>query len=65
MDSDSDKILDVKFVQSTKCGGSAYMEVEGFKRCIGTKEQQNITIGTLVSDRHTQIRKYMRQSTLK
>eukprot|EP00794_Sanderia_malayensis_P021111 gene21111-23177_t len=61
MDLDSNKILDVQLVQSTECGGSAYMELEGFKRCIGTMERQNITIGTLVSDRHTQIRKYMRQ----
>ena len=36
------------------------MELEGLKRCIKTLESNEINIGTLVTDRHTQIKKFLK-----
>eukprot|EP00794_Sanderia_malayensis_P000942 gene942-256_t len=47
-------------VQSNEVGGSAYMELEGLKRCLETLELKELNFCTLVTDHHSQIRKYMR-----
>ena len=48
------------FIQSNEVGGSYYMELEGLKRGIMELEQYGLTIGTLVTDRHAQIAKWVR-----
>ena len=61
-------ILDIQLVQviitlhnfNLFLGGSYHMELEGLKRHIMELEQYGLTIGTLVTDRHAQIAKWVR-----
>ena len=36
------------------------MELEGLKRCVDKLRSNNISFGTIVTDRHVQIKKFMR-----
>ena len=37
------------------------MEIEGFKRGMQFLEQQNMNIKRIITDRHVQVKKYMRE----
>lgn len=37
------------------------MEKEGLKRCLQFLKNERLSVKTLITDRHTQIRKYMRE----
>jgi len=38
------------------------MELEGLKRCLAILEQEELTVSHLVTDRHSQIKKFMKDS---
>ncbi|KAM7307163.1 uncharacterized protein ISCGN_010799 [Ixodes scapularis] len=57
----TNKILPVELVQSNEVGGSARMELEGLVRSIRHLEGWGVSISTLVTDRHSQIKKYLRE----
>ena len=40
---------------------SAAMEKEGLERCLNYLTDEGLSVNTLVTDRHVQIRKYMRE----
>ncbi|XP_033127102.1 uncharacterized protein LOC117124881 [Anneissia japonica] len=62
LDLDKNKILAMELVQSNKTGGSYHMELEGLKRCLTVLENGNVKIGILVTDRHSQIQKWLRDN---
>ena len=48
--------------QSNEVGGIYYMEKEGLKRVLNYLEQQHMQVGVLVTDRHRQINKSLREN---
>lgn len=56
----SKKIVNFQLVQSNETKNSNAMELEGLKRCFTYLDSHNVGVKKLVSDRHVQIRKYMR-----
>ena len=56
----SNKIIDVQLVQSNEVGGSSRMEKEGLVRSIKFLEENGLLIDKLITDRHPQIQKYLR-----
>ncbi|XP_034082366.1 uncharacterized protein LOC117552821 [Gymnodraco acuticeps] len=61
MELESNVVLDLQLVQSNECGGSYHMELEGLKRMVAFFEDI-LEIGTLVTDRHRQIAKWIREN---
>ncbi|ELT87272.1 hypothetical protein CAPTEDRAFT_187364 [Capitella teleta] len=61
MELQSGKIIDVQLVQSNEVGGSYHMELEGLKRCWKTLTKNRVKVKTLVTDRHVQIRSYIKK----
>ncbi|KAK7930520.1 hypothetical protein WMY93_006915 [Mugilogobius chulae] len=47
-------------VGSNEVGGSAYMEKEGLKRSLTLLESKSVQIDYIVTDRHTQVQKFLR-----
>lgn len=39
------------------------MELEGLKRCLAYLTEKEVNVTDLVTDRHSQVKKYMREST--
>ncbi|XP_052423624.1 uncharacterized protein LOC127966567 [Carassius gibelio] len=64
MHTESSTILDIQLVQSNEVGGSSHMEKEGLKRCLDHLESSGLTVGYIVTDRHTQIQKYLRERSI-
>ena len=50
------------FVQSNEIGGSYHMEKEGLQRVLKFLQQEKLTVEVLVTDRHKQINKWLRES---
>lgn len=48
-------------VQSNEVGGSSHMEKEGLVRSMNFLHTRNIAVDTLITDRHPQIQKYVRE----
>ena len=48
--------------QSNEVGGSYYMEKEGLERVIAFMEKNGLRIKVLVTDRHRQIDKWIRET---
>ncbi|XP_071377166.1 uncharacterized protein [Centroberyx affinis] len=61
MDLHTGKIIDVQLVQSNEVGSSVNMEKEGLIRSLSFLEASGVTIKTMVTDRHPQIQKYLRE----
>ncbi|KAI4799884.1 hypothetical protein KUCAC02_016423 [Chaenocephalus aceratus] len=61
MELESNVVLDLQLVQSNECGGSYHMKLEGLKRMVAFFEDI-LEIGTLVTDRHRQIAKWIREN---
>lgn len=55
MDSQSKKVATFSVVQVTEVTSSNAMEKEGFVRCLETLEENEVTINTVTTDRHTSI----------
>ena len=52
------------FRQSNEVGGSSYMEKEGLKRSLSLLGAQGVTIDCIVTDRHPQIQKFLREENI-
>lgn len=62
LDCETEKIVDFEMVQVTEVANSNAMELEGFKRVITRiEEQHSISVKGVSTDRHLQIKKYMRE----
>ena len=48
-------------IQSNEVGGSYHMEKEGLHRVMEFLRGENLTVGVLVTDRHRQINKWLRE----
>ncbi|XP_069109654.1 uncharacterized protein [Argopecten irradians] len=64
MDLDKGQVIDVQLVQSNEVKSSCHMEKEGLSRSIAFLQNYNIDIHTIVTDRHVQIRKWVRENML-
>ncbi|XP_051510706.1 uncharacterized protein LOC127415798 isoform X2 [Myxocyprinus asiaticus] len=64
MHMDSNTILDLQLVQSNEVGGRYHMEKEGLKRCLDLLESNSLTVDYIVTDRHPQIQKYLRERNI-
>jgi len=50
------------FFQSNEVKNSYHMELEGLKRGLAFLKERNISISSLVTDRHAGIKKYLREN---
>ncbi|KAK3104932.1 hypothetical protein FSP39_013440 [Pinctada imbricata] len=55
-------VVEVQVVQSNEVKGSCHMEKEGLRRCVDTITSHDLSIETLVTDRHVQIGKWVREN---
>ena len=62
MDSTSGFILDFHVSHSKMCGNSARMELDGCKKVLSRLEGRGVSIDSLTTDRHVQIRKFLREA---
>lgn len=46
--------------QCNEVKGSTHMELEGLKRGVNFLEERGIAVESIITDRHVQVRKYMR-----
>nr|XP_021331120.1 uncharacterized protein LOC110439428 isoform X1 [Danio rerio] len=61
MDNETNKIVDLQLIQSNEVGGSYHMEKEGLKRCLDKLDANGLAVDYIVTDRHPQIQKYLRE----
>ncbi|XP_039652637.1 uncharacterized protein LOC120556890 [Perca fluviatilis] len=61
MNLETSTVIDIQLVQSNEVGGSYYMEKEGLKRSLALLEASGVTLDCIVTDRHLQIKKYLRE----
>ncbi len=45
-------------------GGSYHMEKEGLKRCLDKLESNGLAVDYIITDRHPQIQKYLRERSI-
>ncbi|XP_060072400.1 uncharacterized protein LOC132552262 [Ylistrum balloti] len=62
MDLDRGTVVDIQLVQSNEVKHSVNMEKEGLIRSVDNLKRHGINIDTLVTDRHVQIRKWVREN---
>lgn len=48
--------------QSNEIGGSSHMEKEGLKRSMAFLQTSGLSVDTIITDRHPQIQKYLREN---
>ena len=56
----TNKILNVEIVQSSQVKSSNHMELKGLQETLSVRDQLKIKIKSLVTDRHKQIAKWLR-----
>ncbi|KAL9951461.1 hypothetical protein ACROYT_G044124 [Oculina patagonica] len=56
----SKKVLTVELVQSNEVKNPYHMELEGLKRGLAVVKNAEVTVATLITDRHSGVKKYMR-----
>ena len=61
MDSQSGHILNLHISHVRVAGNSQRMELDGFQRVVHRLQEYGIKIGSITTDRHKQIRSYMRK----
>ena len=61
IDKSTNKIVAFSLTQVTEAGNSNRMEKMGFKKALASLKNQGINPEQITTDRHTQIRKYMRE----
>ncbi|XP_041951764.1 uncharacterized protein LOC121711937 isoform X2 [Alosa sapidissima] len=64
MNLESNTIMDIQLVQSNEVGGSYHMEKEGLRRCLDLLESNGLAVDYIVTDRHPQIQKYLRERNI-
>ncbi|XP_071505513.1 uncharacterized protein [Diadema antillarum] len=57
------QIVDIQLVQSNEVKSSYHMELEGYQRMHSYLTSKGLTIGKLVTDRHRQLAKHVREAT--
>ncbi|KAM8733556.1 uncharacterized protein AB9X84_025253 [Acanthopagrus schlegelii] len=62
MDLRSNTIVDIQLIQSNEVGGSYHMEKEGLKRSLALLEARGVALDSIVTDRHPQIQKFLREA---
>ena len=55
-------VVNLNLQQSNEVEGSYHMEKEGLHRCMEFLQGHNLTIDVLVTDRHKQINKWLREA---
>lgn len=50
--------------QSNEVGGSYHMEKEGLKRSLALLEARGVKLESIVTDRHPQIQKFLRETNI-
>ncbi|OPL20297.1 hypothetical protein AM593_05010, partial [Mytilus galloprovincialis] len=63
MDLTTSKEIDMQLVQSNKVKNSYAMEQEGLIRCLNFLHNQQVQVSHLITDRHSQVKKFMRKGT--
>ncbi|KAJ8369539.1 hypothetical protein SKAU_G00095670 [Synaphobranchus kaupii] len=61
MDLKANRVIDLQLVQSNEVGNSQHMEKEGLVRSIAALEEAGVQIKNIVTDRHPQIQKFLRE----
>ncbi|XP_074544649.1 uncharacterized protein LOC141804189 [Halichoeres trimaculatus] len=61
MDLQTNKVVDIQLVQSNEVGNSVRMEKEGLSRSLVFLEECGVKVACLVTDRHTQVQKFIRE----
>ena len=61
LDQASNKVIDMEICQCTQAGNSNRMEKFAFVKVLNRLKNENIKIEMLTTDRHSQIRKHMRE----
>nr|XP_055024872.1 uncharacterized protein LOC129414783 isoform X2 [Misgurnus anguillicaudatus] len=61
MNLENNNIIDIQLVQSNEVGGSHNMEKEGLQRSLSLLESKGVAIEYIVTDRHPQIQKFLRE----
>lgn len=61
MDLSTNKIVDIQLVQSNEVGSRVRMEKEGLIRSLEFLEKSGVKVASLVTDRHTQVQKFVRE----
>ncbi|KAG1926112.1 hypothetical protein F2P79_025081 [Pimephales promelas] len=64
MDLQTNTVVDVQLVQSNEVGGSYHMEKEGLQRSLALLEARGVTPECIVTDRHPQIQKFLRERNI-
>ncbi|XP_037649668.1 uncharacterized protein LOC119502670 [Sebastes umbrosus] len=64
MDLKTNTVVDIQLVQSNEVGGSDHMEKEGLKRSLALLDKHGVTPECIVTDRHPQIQKYLRECNI-
>ncbi|XP_030222827.1 uncharacterized protein LOC115551293 [Gadus morhua] len=62
---ENNNIIDTQLVQSNEVGGSHNMEKEGLKRSLELLESKGVAVDYIVTDRHPQIQKFLRDRNVK
>ncbi|XP_064631010.1 uncharacterized protein LOC135489542 [Lineus longissimus] len=62
MDLDNKKIIAMELVQSTEVKSSVHMEKEGLIRCVRILDENDVSINKIITDRHCQIQKWLREN---
>ncbi|XP_049324303.1 uncharacterized protein LOC111195039 isoform X2 [Astyanax mexicanus] len=60
MNLETNNIIDIQLIQSNEVGGSHNMEKEGLKRSLQHLESKGVAVDYIVTDRHPQIQKILR-----
>ncbi|XP_033756770.1 uncharacterized protein LOC117339337 [Pecten maximus] len=60
MDVETSKVIDLQLVQSNEVKNSYNMELEGLKRSLRFLEEEGVSVSDLVTDRHSQVKKFMK-----
>ncbi|XDV11893.1 hypothetical protein PO909_000688 [Leuciscus waleckii] len=61
MDLSTSKIVDIQLVQSNEVESGVRMEKEGLIRSLEFLEKSGVKVASLVTDRHTQVQKFVRE----
>ncbi|KAL7373051.1 hypothetical protein ABVT39_009334 [Epinephelus coioides] len=64
MDLKTNRVIDIQLVQSNEVGGSYHMEKEGLQRSLTLLNERGVTLDCIVTDRHPQIQKFLRESNI-
>ncbi|XP_053403232.1 uncharacterized protein LOC123530221 [Mercenaria mercenaria] len=62
IDMQSGRVIDIHLVQSNEVKSSYHMELEGLQRAVSNLKKEGISITEIITDRHLQIQKWIREN---